>query len=80
MINYRRRATHGIKDAKDCGFKKGLHCGKASADDPGVGLDGGPDGEVDEIICGGGISFVIGENLDLRTGKVNGIFMDGCCV
>lgn len=58
MISYRRRDTHGVKVTKESSFKEGLHCGKASADDTGVGFDSGPDGEVDEIICGGDVSFV----------------------
>ena len=80
LARYIRRAVHGIKYAKDSSFKKGLRCGKAGAEDPGVCFDSGPDGEVDEIICGGDVSGITVEIADSRTGRINRIFMDGYCV
>lgn len=56
MASYIRRAALDIKYAKSSSFEKGLHRGKTGAEDPGVDFDSGPDGKVDEIICGGGIS------------------------
>lgn len=56
MARYIRGAVDGVKYAKESSFKKGLHCGETGADDPSVGFDSGPDGEVDEIICGGSVS------------------------
>lgn len=76
-----RRVVHGFKYAKDSSFKKGLHRGEAGAEDPGVGFDSGPDGEVDEIICGGDVSGItVEERPDSRTAKVNRMFMDGYCI
>ena len=81
LARYVRRAVHGVKYAKDSSFKKGLHCGETGAEDPSVGFDSSPDGDVDEIICGGDVSGVtVEESPESRTGKVNRIFMDGYCV
>lgn len=53
-----RCAALGVEYAKDCEIEEGLHSGETGAEDPGAGFEGGPDAEVDEIICGGGLSYL----------------------
>lgn len=73
-----RRAALPVKCAKDCEFEKGLHSSKRGAENPSVGFDRGPNAEVDEVICGEGVSFVtLSESLDSRTSKVSRVLMDG---
>lgn len=73
-----RCAALAVEYAEDSEVEKGLHGGKTGAEDASVDLQSGPDGGVDEVVCGRDVRYFAVEGcLGSRTGKVSRMAMNG---